>query len=64
VVRRVALVVWWLGALCLVVGFAGMFVAERNHWLMLAMGAMFTIPCWAVAFILAGSFLKPPKLDP
>lgn len=70
-IRRFAVVMWWLGALSLlgaVVGFFSGFVAgDPGQKVAMAFGlagvfSFLCLGCWTVAFILAGSFRRPPPL--
>ena len=66
---RLGQVAWWFGALVALAAILGAGVALFNDGhnsiggagFVLAMGAVFTVPAWAVAFVLAGSFWRPPK---
>lgn len=67
--RRFALVLWWLGALYAVFALPAMaFVVMAGHADMgYALGSIFgsivifTLLPWALAFVLGGSFWKPPR---
>lgn len=70
--KRIALVVWWLGAISLGFGaigfFASLIAMEPNHkgdtaLLALGTGAFCGACCWTLTFILAGSFLRPPTTN-
>lgn len=65
--HRLATVFWWGGAL---IG-AGLLAiailalqASKDGWIAATMAGIglviITIPCWALAFVLGGSFWKPP----
>lgn len=64
-IKRVALVVWWIGALMGVFfGLAALGAAASHSdesFAIFGGGAFLVICTWAVAFILGGSFWKPPK---
>lgn len=68
--KRIALVFWWAGALAGVAGALfgfSMLLTEHGHpvglWLAgTAMGAAAAAALWAVAFICGGSFWRPPRL--
>jgi hypothetical protein len=70
--RRFSLVVWWLGALMAATGLIscafGLVVllkgeAVPEFFATAALLAVATGVLWAVAFVLAGSFWRPPKLE-
>lgn len=61
-----AAVFWWLGAtLAACACVASMSAAQHglslNAIFMLCMGLLFVLPAWATAFVLGGSFWRPPK---
>ena len=59
---RFSQVVWWIGAMFLGAAIATCFLpAPPWGWAVLGFGAAVTAACWAVSFILAGSFWKPAK---
>lgn len=66
--RRLAIVLWWFGALvgALAIAVAASSLAPRAQiemQLIMAGAGVIVImlPCWAVAFVLGGSFWKPPR---
>lgn len=66
--KRFALVVWWLGALVVASTAVGAVVALFDARPMNSLGnvALLLIPaavCWAIAFVLGGSFWRPPIAD-
>jgi hypothetical protein len=66
--KRIALVIWWLGMISIgagALGFFGCLVTTGSHagenaLMALVSGAFFGLCCWTLTFILAGSFLRPP----
>lgn len=69
-VKRIALVAWWLGALSGIVGgLATAAVALDSAGIGPLAGALMTpaaaamcaAPWWALAFVLGGKFWRPPK---
>lgn len=71
-VKRLGLVAWWIGALlvgvaalCVVGGIIGAFISGRDSLMALWVAFLLLFPiagCWAVSFILGGSFWRPPSL--
>lgn len=65
---RLAIVIWWMGALIAAGGIlAGVFSAidDRSAKMLLIgplLTAMFTLPAWAICYVLTGSFLRPPRI--
>ncbi len=61
-VKRLAIVVWWLGAL---VGGIGLLATlYRLDWFpAAAISWVITLFLWSIAFTLGGKFLSPPKPD-
>lgn len=72
VLYRLGLVAWWFGALgaaaCLLGAGAVLFSDGSDKATavgLMALGAAgFAVPSWAVSFVLAGSFWKPPRRAP
>lgn len=65
---RFALVLWWLGAIAgsamVVIGFVWIAVERRQSSAALGsmiIGALIAAFAWALAFVLAGSFWRPPR---
>lgn len=60
--KRAATVVWWIGVLCIAGGVVGMFSTGRlsDAWLPLLMGAVAAVVFFSAAFILGGTFWRPP----
>jgi hypothetical protein len=66
VLRRLAIVAWWIGAA--VAGFAiaaaVVVILEgrtKDAFEALALATLpITLPCWIVAYVLGGSFWRPP----
>lgn len=71
-VKRFAVVLWWVGALWFVgaaVGFpVGFATAQPGNQLSTALTisgalAFCGVVCWTLAFILAGTFRRPPTIE-
>lgn len=66
-IRRFALVTWWLGALLgaglIVAGIVeGVRTGRLDSTLAISGGgALMALPFWALAFVLSGSFWRPPQ---
>lgn len=60
--KRAATVVWWLGAMCAAGGLLGMLRSNGLHeiWIGPAIGAMGAAFFCSCAYILGGTFLRPP----
>lgn len=64
---RLAIVIWWIGALIAAGGAVGGLISavDDGNAKMLLLGplltAMFTLPAWSICYVLTGQFLRPPK---
>lgn len=64
---RLAIVIWWIGALIAAGGVLGGLISaidDRSAKMLLLgplLAAMFTLPAWAVCYVLTGNFLRPPR---
>lgn len=67
-VRRIAIVVWWVGALWFAAGMLGavlaLFLADgniiANAFAILVLCSLVGVASWTISYILAGSFRRPP----
>ena len=72
-IRRLAAVAWWIGTLFGIAGI-GMGAAvvitcgetchggkEFGGWFFSGLGIVALVLLWALSFVLAGSFLRPPR---
>lgn len=70
-IKRLALVVWWLGALaagvaaaCTLFGVVGGVVHQQDDFIAVFVAGFFvalTAALWAAAFVMGGSFWRPPR---
>jgi hypothetical protein len=68
-IKRLGVALWWLGAIAgaliavVTVGSVASDGADPGH---IAIAACFALPvplvCWALVYVLCGTFLKPPKV--
>ena len=66
--KRFALVVWWVGAIFVLGTALGTIVAlfgprPVNTIMNVALLLIPAAACWAIAFVLGGSFWKPPTTN-
>jgi hypothetical protein len=61
VVRRLAIVLWWLGALLFAFGILSALIGGEVAALVLFVFFP-ALCCLVIAFVLGGSFLRPPRL--
>lgn len=60
-VKRIGIAVWWIGTIWAVAFVAVGLLLSTEPAMCIGMGAIGLIPAWTLSFILAGSFLRPPK---
>lgn len=63
--ERIGVVAWWLGAIVLSIGFVVVVAQSETSGAFYAgilVLLVLWLPLWALAFILGGSFWRPPKI--
>jgi len=59
-IRRLAVVLWWIGAILVALGVYG--VLNHSETIVLIAFLFFpAVVCFSLAFVLGGSFLRPPR---
>lgn len=59
--KRLATVIWWIGAACIAGGFIGIFFNKPSEMYMpLLAGGFFGAIFFSITYVLGGTFLSPP----
>ena len=62
--KRLATVIWWIGAICAGGGIIGVFFGRASEaWVSLMFGALGACIFFSAAYVVGGSFWRPPSLD-
>lgn len=68
ILQRLGMVSWWFGTLtagalllCAVGAAITAGLADASYVFLAALGLAVLVPAWALCFVLAGSFWKPPR---